>query len=67
MPFRVASAGFAFPGANGAAASFFDRLRMKLSFAVDAMKNLPHAELVEARTTVMHSIFQHGNPFFHTL
>jgi hypothetical protein len=39
--------------AAGAAASCFDKLRMKLFSWVDAMKNLLHAELVEARTTVM--------------
>jgi hypothetical protein len=45
--------------AADATASCFDRLSMKsLGFSAgDAMKNLPHAEPVEARTTVMQPIF----------
>ena len=43
----------------GAAASSFDKLRMRLPYLADAMKYLPHAELVEARTAVMQPTFRY--------
>jgi hypothetical protein len=50
----------------GAAASCFDRLSMKLLFvfsAGDATKSIPHAEPVEARTTVMQPTVRRASPF----
>jgi len=42
--------------ATAEAASSFDKLRIRLNSVEDATKNLPHAELVEARRSVMQLI-----------
>ena len=46
---------------DGAVASCFDKLSMKL-FGLGAMKNLSHADLVEARTTVVQPTFWAESP-----
>src|SRR5437588_798478 len=39
------------------------RSQHEVIFLVDAMKNLPHAQLVEARTMVMQTTFSCADPF----
>src|SRR5882672_8263937 len=53
--------------AADAAASSFDRLRMRLFFKVNATKELLHAELVEACTTAIQKISRREFPFLQRL